>query len=151
MCGKHDTGSMCANLEQAHFAGVKGLQHEPTTRHELTTRLDTLLSKRQAAAMRGLPDAGDDVAATLRHVEWSAVEEGFRLLERDLGKLQVRSFRFTPWVTVRSSTRRCSNSSSSMLPDSARSSKNGTSAQSPRRRSYISPGRLMYSLSSIAS
>ncbi|KAH7931359.1 hypothetical protein BV22DRAFT_1027589 [Leucogyrophana mollusca] len=37
--------------------------------------------------MRGLPDTGDDT--TLSHVEWSAVEEGFRLLERDLGKLQV--------------------------------------------------------------
>ncbi|KAF8897214.1 hypothetical protein BD779DRAFT_1489617 [Infundibulicybe gibba] len=44
---------------------------------ELKLRMETLLSKRRAAAMRGLP-------ATL----WSAVEEGFRLLERDLGKLQ---------------------------------------------------------------
>ena len=25
----------------------------------------------------------------MNHVEWIAVEEGFRLLERDLGKLQV--------------------------------------------------------------
>jgi len=37
--------------------------------------------------MRGLPDTTDDT--TQDHVEWSAVEEGFRLLERDLGKLQV--------------------------------------------------------------
>lgn len=37
--------------------------------------------------MRGLPDNGDD--STQNNVEWSAVEEGFRLLERDLGKLQV--------------------------------------------------------------
>lgn len=36
--------------------------------------------------MRGLPDTGH---ATHNHVEWAAVEEGFRLLERDLGKLQV--------------------------------------------------------------
>ena len=50
-------------------------------------RLETLLSKRRAAATRGLPDAIDDPTQT--HVEWSAVEEGFRLLERDLGKLQV--------------------------------------------------------------
>ncbi|KAF7980881.1 hypothetical protein HWV62_36049 [Athelia sp. TMB] len=53
---------------------------------ELTMRLETLLSKRRAAAMRGLPDAVDD--PTQNHVEWSAVEEGFRLLERDLGKIQ---------------------------------------------------------------
>jgi CDK inhibitor PHO81 len=50
-------------------------------------RLETLLSKRRAAATRGLPDAADDPTQT--HVEWSAVEEGFRLLERDLGKLQA--------------------------------------------------------------
>ncbi|KAH7888050.1 cyclin-dependent protein kinase inhibitor [Phlebopus sp. FC_14] len=53
---------------------------------ELKLRLETLLSKRRAAAMRGLPDAGAESA--MNHVEWSAVEEGFRLLERDLGKLQ---------------------------------------------------------------
>jgi CDK inhibitor PHO81 len=35
--------------------------------------------------MRGIPDMAQN------HVEWGAVEEGFRLLERDLGKLQVRS------------------------------------------------------------
>lgn len=57
---------------------------------ELTLRLETLLSKRRAAAMHILPDALDDYT-TLNHVEWSAVAEGFRLLERDLGKLQVRS------------------------------------------------------------
>lgn len=49
--------------------------------------METLLSKRRAAAMRGLPDSTGE--ATQNHVEWSAVEEGFRLLERDLGKLQV--------------------------------------------------------------
>lgn len=54
---------------------------------ELKLRLETLLSKRRAAAMRVAPDAMDD--ATKNHVEWSAVEEGFRLLERDIGKLQV--------------------------------------------------------------
>lgn len=58
---------------------------------ELTMRLETLLSKRRAAAMRGLPDAVDD--PTQSHVEWSAVEEGFRLLERDLGKIQVSTHR----------------------------------------------------------
>jgi hypothetical protein len=46
------------------------------------------LSKRRAAAMRGIPDRVRDT--TESHVEWSAVEEGFRLLERDLEKLQVR-------------------------------------------------------------
>ena len=49
--------------------------------------METLLSKRRAAAMRGLPDTTG--GTTQSHVEWSAVEEGFRLLERDLGKLQV--------------------------------------------------------------
>ncbi|RPD67076.1 hypothetical protein L227DRAFT_582465 [Lentinus tigrinus ALCF2SS1-6] len=53
---------------------------------ELKLRLETLLSKRRAAAMRVMPDSMDD--ATKNHVEWSAVEEGFRLLERDIGKLQ---------------------------------------------------------------
>ncbi|KAL0949128.1 hypothetical protein HGRIS_009212 [Hohenbuehelia grisea] len=53
---------------------------------ELKLRLETLLSKRRAAAARGLPDPADD--GTQLNVEWSAVEEGFRLLERDLGKLQ---------------------------------------------------------------
>lgn len=49
--------------------------------------METLLSKRRAAAMRGLPDNNGDI--TQNNVEWSAVEEGFRLLERDIGKLQV--------------------------------------------------------------
>lgn len=40
--------------------------------------------------MHVLPDALDDNAAK-NHVEWSAVEEGFRILERDLGKLQVQN------------------------------------------------------------
>ncbi|KAJ7228963.1 cyclin-dependent protein kinase inhibitor [Mycena pura] len=53
---------------------------------ELKLRLETLLSKRRAAAMRGFPDTLDD--PTQNNVEWTAVEEGFRHLERDLGKLQ---------------------------------------------------------------
>ncbi|KAI6004128.1 cyclin-dependent protein kinase inhibitor [Pisolithus albus] len=59
---------------------------------ELKLRLETLLSKRRAAALRGLPDGND--GSTLNHVEWSAVEEGFRLLERDLGKLQINGTGF---------------------------------------------------------
>ncbi|KAI0693586.1 hypothetical protein BC835DRAFT_1068777 [Cytidiella melzeri] len=55
---------------------------------ELQTRLETLLSKRRAAASRVLPTSLDS-DATKNHVEWNAVEEGFHLLERDLGKLQV--------------------------------------------------------------
>ncbi len=51
-------------------------------------RLETLLLKRRAAATRVLPDSLGDYA-TKDHVEWNAVEEGFHLLERDLGKLQV--------------------------------------------------------------
>ncbi|KAJ6516210.1 cyclin-dependent protein kinase inhibitor [Mycena sanguinolenta] len=53
---------------------------------ELKLRLETLLSKRRAAAMRGFPDTLDDT--TQNNVEWTAVEEGFRILERDLMKLQ---------------------------------------------------------------
>ncbi|KAF7353059.1 Ankyrin repeat protein nuc-2 [Mycena venus] len=53
---------------------------------ELKLRLETLLSKRRAASMRGFPDTLDDT--TQNNVEWTAVEEGFRHLERDLGKLQ---------------------------------------------------------------
>lgn len=41
--------------------------------------------------MHVLPDAMDDFSA-LNHVEWNAVAEGFRLLERDLSKIQVRDF-----------------------------------------------------------
>ncbi|KAG6866499.1 hypothetical protein C0991_003043 [Blastosporella zonata] len=54
---------------------------------ELKLRMETLLSKRRAAAMRGLPDPTCDILQN--NVEWSAVEEGFRLLERDVGKLQT--------------------------------------------------------------
>ena len=64
---------------------------------ELKMRLETLLMKRRAAATRVLPDSNEDIA-TKDHVEWSAVEEGFHLLERDLGKLQAR-----PSFTLRSS------------------------------------------------
>ena len=53
--------------------------------------METLLSKRRAAALRTLPDATDDLA--IDHVEWTAVEEGFRLLERDLAKLLVSELR----------------------------------------------------------
>ena len=56
---------------------------------ELKLRLETLLSKRRAAAARIMPDALERDDATKNHVEWGAVEEGFRLLERDIGKLQV--------------------------------------------------------------
>jgi CDK inhibitor PHO81 len=45
--------------------------------------------------MRGLPDTVDDT--TENHVEWSAVEEGFRVLERDLGKLQVYVLSYCPF------------------------------------------------------
>lgn len=66
-------------------------------------RLETLLSKRRAAATRGVPDAVDD--PTQNHVEWSAVEEGFRLLERDLGKIQVFVYRRTCfWLAYTNST-----------------------------------------------
>jgi hypothetical protein len=63
---------------------------------ELKLRLETLLSKRRAAAMRGFPDTVDDT--TQNNVEWSAVEEGFRHLERDLGKLQVYTLQSSVWL-----------------------------------------------------
>ncbi|TFY59123.1 hypothetical protein EVJ58_g5976 [Rhodofomes roseus] len=68
-------------LEKTHRSTRFYLEKEA----ELKLRLETLLSKRRAAAMRVLPDSPDDIT---NNVEWSAVEEGFRLLERDLGKLQ---------------------------------------------------------------
>ena len=45
--------------------------------------------------MRGLPESVEDPSQN--HVEWSAVEEGFRLLERDMGKLQVFNFLIFLW------------------------------------------------------
>lgn len=54
---------------------------------ELKLRLETLLSKRMAAAAR-LPPSNTADSTPKDHVEWKAVEEGFRLLERDLSKLQ---------------------------------------------------------------
>ena len=46
--------------------------------------------------MRHLPQ---DVDATPKdHVEWKAVEEGFRLLERDLAKLQVNDIDFSIFI-----------------------------------------------------
>jgi hypothetical protein len=74
--------SACTHLSQIN---TFYLQKEA----ELKLRLETLLSKRKAAALRFLPDGVDDTLAAKDHVEWKAVEEGFRLLERDLGKLQV--------------------------------------------------------------
>ena len=44
--------------------------------------------------MRGFPDTLDD--PTQNNVEWTAVEEGFRHLERDLGKLQVYALQLPP-------------------------------------------------------
>jgi hypothetical protein len=41
-----------------------------------------------AAAGRIIPAENDSTPKD--HVEWKAVEEGFRLLERDLAKLQVK-------------------------------------------------------------
>ncbi|KAF9534972.1 cyclin-dependent protein kinase inhibitor [Crepidotus variabilis] len=57
---------------------------------EVTLRMEDLLSKRRGAAKRGIPDMNGDTAQD--NVEWSAVEEGFRLLERDLSKLQAGQF-----------------------------------------------------------
>ncbi|QRW19188.1 ankyrin repeats [Rhizoctonia solani] len=56
---------------------------------ELKLRLATLLSKRKAAAKRsGARSSGDSNIDEADGVEWRAVHEGFRLLERDLSKLQ---------------------------------------------------------------
>jgi CDK inhibitor PHO81 len=57
---------------------------------ELKLRLATLLSKRKAAAFRKRVET-DDSNADVDGAEWLAVEEGFRLLQRDLSKLQVRT------------------------------------------------------------
>ncbi|KAG8716326.1 ubiquitin-protein ligase peroxin 12 [Ceratobasidium sp. 423] len=56
---------------------------------ELKLRLATLLSKRKAAAKRlGAQNLSESNADEAGGVEWRAVHEGFRLLERDLSKLQ---------------------------------------------------------------
>ncbi|KZW03860.1 ankyrin [Exidia glandulosa HHB12029] len=53
---------------------------------ELRLRLENMLRKRQAAAERLGDTSRED--GTLDYVEWRAVDEGFRLLEHDLGKVQ---------------------------------------------------------------
>ena len=80
-------GGFFLSLDCTHLSQINTfyLQKEA----ELKLRLETLLSKRKAAASRFLPDGVDDTLAAKDHVEWKAVEEGFRLLERDLSKLQV--------------------------------------------------------------
>ncbi|KEP54101.1 cyclin-dependent kinase inhibitor [Rhizoctonia solani 123E] len=56
---------------------------------ELKLRLATLLSKRKAAAKRsGARNPSESNVDEAGGVEWGAVHEGFRLLERDLSKLQ---------------------------------------------------------------
>jgi CDK inhibitor PHO81 len=58
---------------------------------ELKLRLATLVSKQRSAATRMQPDMEEETTATKDLVEWRAVEEGFRLLQNDLLKLQVRA------------------------------------------------------------
>jgi len=58
---------------------------------ELKLRLATLVSKQRSAATRMQPDLEEETTATKDLVEWRAVEEGFRLLQNDLLKLQVRA------------------------------------------------------------
>lgn len=83
---------------------------------ELKLRLETLLSKRRAATLRTLPEVTDNLATD--HVEWTAVEEGFRLLERDLAKLLVRrGYDKNTWALTLSA----SNSLNSTQPDSGKS------------------------------
>ncbi|KDN50009.1 hypothetical protein RSAG8_01345, partial [Rhizoctonia solani AG-8 WAC10335] len=56
---------------------------------ELKLRLATLLSKRKTAAKRsGAQNPSESNVGEARGVEWRTVHEGFRLLERDLSKLQ---------------------------------------------------------------
>ena len=81
--------------------------------------------------MRGFPDSPLDTAQN--HVEWSAVEEGFRLLERDLRKLQVHiQDHLGPRLQVFSS-----NLSRSMPPDFARSLRNTISDRFQPQRNSI--------------
>jgi CDK inhibitor PHO81 len=61
---------------------------------QLKLRLEKLLAQRRAAATRVLPDKNEENIEN--HVEWSAVEEGFRQLGNDLAKLQVRAFLYFP-------------------------------------------------------
>ncbi|KAG8931748.1 ubiquitin-protein ligase peroxin 12 [Tulasnella sp. 418] len=54
---------------------------------ELKVRLATLLTKRNAAS-QSIQTEQDAVDQSIEGVEWLTVEEGFRLLDKDLGKLQ---------------------------------------------------------------
>ncbi|KAF8741661.1 Glycerophosphoryl diester phosphodiesterase family, partial [Rhizoctonia solani] len=84
------------NVFHAHKAAFffkleRELEKARTDYHhcELKLRLATLLSKRKAAAKRsGARSSGDSNIDEADGVEWRAVHEGFRLLERDLSKLQ---------------------------------------------------------------
>src|SRR6266496_4218690 len=106
--------------------------------------MEELLSKRRAAAMRGFPDMTCD--ATQNNAEWSAVEEGFRLLERDLGKLQVTILQpynlHFPHLSH-------SNLLRSMPSDSERSSRSSTRGLSLRRKNFTSLVKWMFNQSSI--
>jgi len=55
---------------------------------QLKLRLTNLQSKRRAATQRLQADA-DEISPDIGGAEWRAVDEGFRSLEKDLGKLQV--------------------------------------------------------------
>ena len=84
-------------------------------------------------------------------VEWRAVEEGFRSLDKDLNKLQVQ---FGTHMTSQNGTNLihsfCSNLLSSMLPGFAKSSRNGTNDPNPGPKSSISLDKSKFSLASIA-
>ncbi|KZT54525.1 SPX-domain-containing protein [Calocera cornea HHB12733] len=57
--------------------------------NELRLRLETLLSKQKAAMERSKRNAGNaDGEAVADGVEWRSIEEGFRVLQKDLLKLQ---------------------------------------------------------------
>ncbi|KZS97603.1 hypothetical protein SISNIDRAFT_191139 [Sistotremastrum niveocremeum HHB9708] len=67
---------------------------------EVKLRLETLLSKRKAAALRIGPNDTEGRDNARDHVEWRAVEEGFRLLQRDLGKIEVCDQCTTPEISL---------------------------------------------------
>lgn len=110
-------------------------------------RLETLLSKRKAAALRIGPNDAEGRDNAREHVEWRAVEEGFRLLQRDLGKIEVSPRAFMVFRLI--SNRVCSNSSRSMRLASERFSRNGINVRSPPPRNYTSRAKLRFNLSSI--
>lgn len=63
-------------------------------------RLANLLSKRRLALQLMNTEEEGSNGDAMQSLEWRAVQEGFRLLEKDLGKLQVSQLWGIYFLTV---------------------------------------------------